>query len=146
MRLGYTTDKPPVALTQRHRPQAVRDIAQQPAPSSSAGHSGRRCQCLVHRYASRLGEPLHRTVSLDFAIQVAGEIELTLSSGERCIIKSGDLAVQRLTLHKWRNPSKMQWSRMVGAMAECQPVVTRNGILLDVYIIPCSFLGRHGWI
>lgn len=67
--------------------------------------------------------PMHRTVSLDLVIQIEGEVELTLESGEKRIIKPGDLTIQRSTLHAWRNTSFTQWSRMVGIMAECQPVV-----------------------
>ena len=66
--------------------------------------------------------PLHRTVSLDLVIQVAGEIELTLESGETRIMKPGDMTVQRSTLHAWRNKSTTKWSRMVAVMTECQPV------------------------
>ena len=66
--------------------------------------------------------PLHRTVSLDLVVQVAGEIELTLESGETRNMKPGDITVQRSTLHAWRNKSTTKWSRMVAVMAECQPV------------------------
>ena len=66
--------------------------------------------------------PMHRTVSLDLVIQVEGEIELTLESGETRVMKPGDLTVQRSTLHAWRNTSATKWSRMVAIMSECQPV------------------------
>ncbi|KAL4985261.1 hypothetical protein BDW68DRAFT_165453 [Aspergillus falconensis] len=74
--------------------------------------------------------PLHRTVSLDFVIQVHGEQVLTLSNGESRIVKPGDITIQRSTMHKWRNPSKTQWSRMMAVMVGCQPVVTENGDVL----------------
>lgn len=66
--------------------------------------------------------PMHRTVSLDLVIQIEGEVELSLESGETRTIKPGDLTIQRSTLHAWRNKSKTKWSRMIGIMAECQPV------------------------
>ena len=66
--------------------------------------------------------PMHRTVSLDLVIQIEGEIELSLESGEVRTMQPGDLTIQRSTLHAWRNKSKTKWSRMVGIMAECQPV------------------------
>ncbi len=39
--------------------------------------------------------PMHRTVSLDFGIVVAGEVELVLDSGETRLMKVGHVAVQR---------------------------------------------------
>jgi quercetin dioxygenase-like cupin family protein len=66
--------------------------------------------------------PMHRTVSLDIVIQVHGEVELSLESGETRILRPGDITVQRSTMHAWRNHSTTDWSRMVGIMAECRPV------------------------
>nr|POE75563.1 hypothetical protein CFP56_53675 [Quercus suber] len=71
--------------------------------------------------------PMHRTVTLNFVIQIAGEIELIMANGETRLVKPGDMTVQRSSAHMWRNPSQTQWSRMVGVMAECQPVVTKSG-------------------
>ncbi|KAB8356314.1 hypothetical protein FH972_023898 [Carpinus fangiana] len=65
-----------------------------------------------------------------------GTIELTLSNGEQRIIKPGDITIQRSTLHKWRNPSTTEWSRMIVVMTECQPVVTKNGGALGVSFPP----------
>ncbi|KAE8162159.1 hypothetical protein BDV40DRAFT_265731 [Aspergillus tamarii] len=129
VRLGYTTNRPPVVLTngtdlQRYETSTLHE----PPPLVTQG-GGANVWYIDTPPGSE--SPLHRTVSLDFVIQVAGEIELTLSSGETRIIKPGDMTIQRSTLHKWRNPSKTQWSRMVGVMSECQPVVTRNGTTLS---------------
>lgn len=66
--------------------------------------------------------PMHRTVSLDLVIQIEGEIELTLDSGETRVMKPGDITVQRSTMHMWRNRSLTKWSRMLAVMAECEPV------------------------
>ena len=67
---------------------------------------------------------MHRTVSLDLVIQVAGQVQLTLSNNETRTLKPGDMVIQRSTLQKWSNPSKDVWSRFVGVMSECQPVAT----------------------
>ena len=76
---------------------------------------------------------MHRTVSLDIVILLMGEVELTLSNDETRTIKPGDMVIQRSTLHKWRNPSKTQWARMVGIIWECQPYVTEKGEALGAY-------------
>jgi len=73
--------------------------------------------------------PMHRTVSLDIVIQCEGEVELTLESGEKRIMKPGDLTIQRSTLHAWRNTSSEKWSRMVGIVVACQPVEAGGQVL-----------------
>lgn len=72
-------------------------------------------------------------MSLDFVVQIAGEIELIMSNGESRTIKPGDTAIQRSTLHKWRNNSTTEWSRMVGVLSECQPAVTKKGDTLSTF-------------
>ncbi|KAI8945158.1 cupin domain protein [Xylaria longipes] len=75
--------------------------------------------------------PLHRTVSLDFIVIAEGEVQLTLDSGERKL-KPGDMIIQRGTMHKWTNLSKEKWARMIGIMAESQPITLNNGTKLGV--------------
>ncbi|KAE8339250.1 hypothetical protein BDV24DRAFT_136545 [Aspergillus arachidicola] len=128
-RLGYTTNKPPVELTNNTDLHLYETSLQELPPLVPQG-GGANVWYIDTPPESE--SPLHRTVSLDFVIQIAGEIELTLSSGETRIVKPGDLTIQRSTLHKWRNPSKTQWSRMVGVMAECRPVVTGKGVPLGM--------------
>lgn len=50
-----------------------------------------------------LTSPMHRTVSLDYGIVLDGDVELILDSGERRAMKPGDIAIQRGTMHAWRN-------------------------------------------
>ncbi|KAL4873945.1 hypothetical protein BDV12DRAFT_158791 [Aspergillus spectabilis] len=70
------------------------------------------------------GPPLmHRTQSLDYGIVLEGEIEMTLDSGEKKLLKRGDIAVQRATMHAWHNPSETDWTRMVFVLQECKPLV-----------------------
>lgn len=69
---------------------------------------------------------MHRTQSLDYTIQIVGEIELSLSNGETKLIKPGDVVIQRGTLHKWHNPSSTQWSRFVGICSGAAPIVSKN--------------------
>ncbi|KAJ5248578.1 cupin domain protein [Penicillium chermesinum] len=47
--------------------------------------------------------PMHRTESLDYGVVVDGTTELVLDSGEKRILKKGDVFVQRGTAHSWRN-------------------------------------------
>ena len=41
-----------------------------------------------------------------------GELELTLNSGEKRIVKKGEIVIQRACMHKWRNMSKTEPARM----------------------------------
>lgn len=65
---------------------------------------------------------MHRTVSLDYGCVLEGEIELLLDSGEKRIMKRGDVAIQRGTMHQWINNSKTEWTRMVFVLQESKPL------------------------
>ncbi|KAE8153040.1 hypothetical protein BDV25DRAFT_45091 [Aspergillus avenaceus] len=56
---------------------------------------------------------MHRTKSLDYGILIEGQIEMVLDSGDIRLMKRGDVAVQRGTMHQWRNPSQTEWARMM---------------------------------
>ncbi|OBT94779.1 hypothetical protein VE01_06362 [Pseudogymnoascus verrucosus] len=69
-------------------------------------------------------EPLmHRTQSLDYGVVLEGEIEMELDGGEVKVLRRGDVAVQRGTMHAWRNQSKTEWARMLFVLQDCEPVV-----------------------
>ncbi len=65
---------------------------------------------------------MHRTVSLDYGVVLEGEVELTLDSGEARVMRRGDTAIQRGTMHEWRNPSETSWARMLFVMQDAAPV------------------------
>ncbi|CAI7594074.1 unnamed protein product [Penicillium pancosmium] len=47
--------------------------------------------------------PMHRTETLDYGVIIDGATELVLDSGEKKLMKKGDVFVQRGTAHAWRN-------------------------------------------
>lgn len=67
--------------------------------------------------------PLHRTVSLDYAVIIFGEVELSLDSGEKRTMGPGEAVVQRATAHAWRNTSETEWARMLFCMIPSEKVV-----------------------
>ncbi|KIW19743.1 hypothetical protein PV08_00317 [Exophiala spinifera] len=76
------------------------------------------------------GEALmHRTKSLDYGIVVEGEIELHLDSGEVRTLKRGDVAVQRGTMHAWKNASPTHWARMIFVLQDSAPVRVGDRVL-----------------
>lgn len=69
-------------------------------------------------------EPLmHRTQSLDYGVVLEGSVEMILDSGETKLMQRGDVAVQRATMHAWRNTSETEWARMLFVLQDCQEVV-----------------------
>ena len=64
--------------------------------------------------------PMHRTVSLDYGIVLQGEVELVLDSGETRRMKQGDVAIQRGTMHAWRNLSDTEPARMIYVLLPAQ--------------------------
>ncbi|OGM42732.1 Cupin domain protein [Aspergillus bombycis] len=74
---------------------------------------------------------MHRTQSLDFGIVLEGSIEMWLDSGEMKLLKKGDIAVQRGTMHEWRNPSETEWTRMVFVLQGTKPLVVGEKVLKE---------------
>ncbi|KAF2205537.1 hypothetical protein GQ43DRAFT_436880 [Delitschia confertaspora ATCC 74209] len=65
---------------------------------------------------------MHRTVSLDYGCVLEGEVQLLLDSDEKRVMKRGDVAVQRGTMHQWINQSKTEWCRMLFVLQESKPL------------------------
>ena len=62
---------------------------------------------------------------------VMGEMELWLDGGEKRVMRVGDVAVQRGTMHAWRNASGVEWARMMFVLIGCEAVVV-GGRALEV--------------
>ncbi|KAI4091269.1 MAG: hypothetical protein L6R37_007762 [Teloschistes peruensis] len=65
---------------------------------------------------------MHRTQSLDYGIVLEGEIECVLDSGEKRVMRRGDVAVQRGTMHEWRNTSTTEWVRMIFVLLDSEKI------------------------
>jgi hypothetical protein len=79
--------------------------------------------CRIVDFAPQNDTMMHRTQSLDFGVILEGSIELVLDSGDVKILHRGDVAVQRSTMHGWRNPSRTKWARMIFFMQHAKPLV-----------------------
>lgn len=116
-RLGYQTEQSPVSLGSKDDIERYKAALQTQVPLVKPGGGA---NVWYNDLPPEAESPMHRTVSFDIIILLMGEVELTLSNDESRTIKPGDMVIQRSTLHKWRNPSKTQWARMVGIVSECQ--------------------------
>jgi quercetin dioxygenase-like cupin family protein len=65
--------------------------------------------------------PMHRTQSLDYGIVIDGEMELVMDSGDRMVLKKGDVCIQRATMHQWNNNTD-KWNRMVFVLMDALPL------------------------
>lgn len=69
---------------------------------------------------------MHRTLSIDYACVLAGEIVMELDGGERTVVKTGDVIVQRGAMHSWRNEGEGT-CRILFVMVGSEKVVTEDG-------------------
>src|SRR5690242_13023096 len=60
----------------------------------------------VVRYEPGVTPRNHRTDSIDYAVVISGAIEMELDDGVVVKLKSGDVLVQRGTIHNWVNRGK----------------------------------------
>ncbi|KAJ5279199.1 hypothetical protein N7478_004571 [Penicillium angulare] len=77
--------------------------------------------CLIDLAPASIS-PLHRTMSLDYAVVIEGTVELKLDSDEVKLLQRGDIAIQRGTKHLWRNTSKIEWARVLFMLQESKPI------------------------
>ncbi len=66
--------------------------------------------------------PMHRTLSIDYAMVLSGELDMVLDSSQTVRLRPGDTLVQRGGAHFWRNPSPNTPCRIVICMIEAQPI------------------------
>ena len=59
----------------------------------------------VIEYAPGVASRMHRTMTVDYAIVMSGEIGMVLDHGKEVHLRAGDVIVQRGTVHDWINRS-----------------------------------------
>ena len=83
-----------------------------PVDNTEAGDGGLRdvADCAANgaifrvvEYAPGVSPRMHRTVTVDYAVVMAGEIDMVLDGGKEVHLKQGDVLVQRGTVHDWIN-------------------------------------------
>ncbi|KAK3360622.1 hypothetical protein B0T25DRAFT_447794 [Lasiosphaeria hispida] len=128
-RLGYCTNKTPLSLANGSDIETYAKYLENPPGIVIPGGT-------VVRYVDMppgATSPMHRTVSLDYGVVLEGEMEVVLDSGETRLLKRGDLAVQRGTMHAWRNASKTEWARMLYFLQEVEPIEVVGTKLAEDY-------------
>ncbi|USW59442.1 Putative rmlC-like cupin domain superfamily, rmlC-like jelly roll protein [Septoria linicola] len=116
--LAYATSQFPVDMNKDKDLDAYQEFASQP-PGLVVNNG----TVLRHvDMAPGITSPMHRTVSMDYGIVIAGDIELILDSGEARRMGAGDICDQRGTMHAWRNLSQTSYARMLYVLQPSQPL------------------------
>ncbi|KAG8165866.1 hypothetical protein KVR01_004418 [Diaporthe batatas] len=79
--------------------------------------------------------PMHRTLSLDYAVVLSGEIVCVLDGGEEKTIGQGEFIIQRGTNHQWINRSQTEVARILFVMVGAQTVVLQDGKELEETVL-----------
>ena len=116
----YTTSEFPVSLN-NDRDLQTHDEVLSSKKLGLVSKNGTVCR--IVDFAPETQPLMHRTQSLDYGVVLEGTMEMSLDSGETKLLHRGDVAVQRATMHGWRNQSKTEWARMLFVLQDCQPVV-----------------------
>lgn len=120
IKLGYTTSKFPADLN------GDIDIEEHTKLASSGELGIVKANGTVCRwvdFAPRNKMMMHRTQSLDYGVVLEGKVLMVLDDGTETLMLPGDLAVQRATMHAWKNPSDTEWARMLFVLQDCKPLV-----------------------
>ncbi len=131
--VAYTTSQMPVDLVddadiKRHN--EVVNPNREP-PLGLVNKNGTVCR--VVDFSPGYVSLMHRTVSLDYGVVLEGEIELLLDAEDQAPQRMGrgDVAVQRGTMHAWKNPSKTEWARMLFVLQDSKELKVNGQILKE---------------
>lgn len=128
-RQGYVTKKFPVQMNGDEDLDIYKSFLQYPPGLVSPSGTVLR---IVDMHPG-CDSPMHRTVSLDYGIVIEGEVDLVLDSGEVRTMKRGDIAIQRGTMHAWRNNHPTEWARLAFVLQPCEPVEVGGNKLVEDY-------------
>ena len=109
--LIWTTNDLPVVFNEDDEDNGARDIG----VTVSGGSVFR-----VMEYQPGIGPRVHRTDSIDYAIVLSGEIDMEMDDTV-VHLKTGDVLVQRGTIHNWINNGKVSCIIafiMIGALGD----------------------------
>jgi mannose-6-phosphate isomerase-like protein (cupin superfamily) len=82
----------------------------------------------IVQYEPGVAPRVHRTDSVDYAVVMAGEIDMELDDGVVVHLKQGDVVVQRGTIHNWVNRGKIPCVIAFSLIA-ARPVVRKGRAL-----------------
>jgi len=108
-----------------------------PADNSGADDEGARQVGTAHpngtvfrvvEFSPSAAPRMHRTDSIDYAVVIAGKIDMQLDDGREVHLKAGDVLVQRGTIHNWFNRGD-QPCIMAFVLIDARPVTAGDNTL-----------------
>ncbi|KAJ7193787.1 hypothetical protein GGX14DRAFT_477184 [Mycena pura] len=78
--------------------------------------------------------PMHRTLSVDYAVVLSGEIVLAVDTGAEKTVKAGEIMVQRGANHAWHNRTK-EVCRILVVMVSTEKIVLADGKVLEETVL-----------
>ena len=128
MRLIYSSDSVPTDLNSEADIEQYNHIRTAGLPGGTICPPGGTAAAIV---SLRPGaqSPMHRTVTMDWAVILEGEVDLVLDGGETRRLRVGDSVVMRGTMHQWVNRSADGWARMVAFAQDIVPVEIDGKVL-----------------
>jgi quercetin dioxygenase-like cupin family protein len=119
-KLVYTSVGLPIDINNEH------DIAAHQALAASGNLSivkPNGTVCRIVDFAPHNKGMMHRTQSLDLGVVLEGSVVMELDDGSATRMEKGDVAVQRGTMHSWKNASEEGWARMLFVLQESSPLL-----------------------
>lgn len=122
MRIIYTSDSIPTDLNTESDIDKYSQIRTAGLPNSAVCPPGGAAAAIVN-LSPGAESPMHRTVTMDWAVILEGEVDLILDGGETRRLRVGDSVVMRGAMHQWVNRSREgRWARMVAFAQDIVPI------------------------
>lgn len=123
------------AATNKASQAAISGFCYVPPQANPSGgqppvHVPNGCVARMIDFTPGAASDMHRALTLGIGTVCEGEVELSLGSGEKRVLRPGDVSVNRGTMHKWRNTSNEKPARVLFIMLDIKPLVV-NGKTLE---------------
>jgi quercetin dioxygenase-like cupin family protein len=132
MRIIYTSNSVPTNLNSEADIEQYSHIRTAGLPGGAICPQGGTAAAIVSLKPGAQS-PMHRTVTMDWAVILEGEVDLILDGGETRRLRVGDSVVMRGTMHQWVNRSSDGWARMVAFAQDIVPVEVGAKVLETEY-------------
>jgi mannose-6-phosphate isomerase-like protein (cupin superfamily) len=100
-------------------------------PSPPNGSNLSHTSCRVFEMPPGDEGPMHRTISFDYGVVLDGSIEWELDSGEKRVLRKGDVSIQRGTAHAWKNVTPIEenngWARIFFVILSSERITIKGG-------------------
>lgn len=135
MRIIYTADSVPTNLNTEADIDRYSHTRTAGLPNGAICPPGGSAAAIVSM-APGATSPMHRTVTMDWAVILEGEVDLILDGGETRRLRKGDTVVMRGTMHQWVNCSgNGGWARMVAFAQHIVPIEVGSKELQTEFVV-----------